>query len=93
MSTRSVRRYVIAIGERATVRLTSPAGPLLRVASRDEGVIEFWDEHIDDGDGFDRVFEVFGTGHPLPPDAQWRGTASRTETGLVWHLYELRGDR
>lgn len=93
MTTRSVRRYVLAVGERATVKLSSPAGPVLAVAARDEGVVEFWDEHIDDGSAFDRVFEVFGTGHPIPDGAQWRGTASRTESGHVWHLYELRGDR
>ena len=93
MTTRSVRRYALGVGERVYVELSSPTGPLLRVAaSPAEGVVEFWDEHIDDGSAFDRVFQVFGTGHPIPSDAQWRGTTERTPSGFVWHLFELRGD-
>jgi hypothetical protein len=51
-------------------------------------LVEFWAEHDDDGGKSDRVFQVFGTGQPLPPGARWTGTCSRV-SGLVWHLFEL----
>jgi len=51
-------------------------------------VVEFWAEH-DDDPGFSRAFRVFGTGQPLPEDAEWIATCPRTASGLVWHLYEI----
>jgi hypothetical protein len=58
-------------------------------------VVEFWAENADpapDGTLLQRTFQVFGTGHPLPENAQWRGTTDRDQAGLVWHLYELTGE-
>lgn len=58
-------------------------------------VVEFWAEGVDpvpDGTLLQRTFQVFGTGHPLPENAQWRGTTDRDQAGLVWHLYELTGE-
>lgn len=92
-NTRSIRRYALAVGERATVNLSSPTGPVLAVAAAGDDVVEFWDEHYDDGSAFARVFQAFGTGHPIPDGAQWRGTTSRTESGFVWHLYEMGAGR
>ncbi|MDT0306859.1 hypothetical protein RM780_07765 [Streptomyces sp. DSM 44917] len=52
-------------------------------------VVQFWAEGSLEEPGTPRTFQVFGTGHPLPPGARWRGTTERTPEGLVWHLYEL----
>jgi hypothetical protein len=57
-------------------------------------VVEFWAEDINPAPGgtlFQRTFQVFGTGQPLPEDAQWRGTTDRDPSGFVWHLYEMVG--
>lgn len=34
-----------------------------------------------------RRFIVRGTGHYIPPDAEWRGTVQ--DPPFVWHLYEI----
>lgn len=52
-------------------------------------VVDFWAEYDDERPKVARTFQVFGTGHPLPEGARWRGTTARTLEGLVWHLYEL----
>jgi hypothetical protein len=70
-----------------------PIGDPVRVeTTANPAVVEFWAEG--DPDTFDpgpyRMFQVFGTGHPLPPNARWRGTTARY-AGLVWHLYEMSG--
>ena len=49
--------------------------------------VDFWAEHAEHAGRCDRVFQVFGTGQPLPADARWVGTCPRI-AGLVWHLYE-----
>lgn len=57
-------------------------------------VVEFWAEDTTPAPGGTqllRSFCVFGTGHPLPEGAEWRGTTDRDPAGLVWHLYELTG--
>lgn len=75
-------------------------GNPLHVGARRIGVngpwaVEFWAEGYLDtetlavGATFRRRFQVYGTGHALPEDARWRGSAERTPDGLVFHLYEL----
>jgi hypothetical protein len=54
--------------------------------------VEFWALHVDGATPATRTFQVFGTGHALPPNARWHGTAPRTPEGLVWHLFELVAD-
>lgn len=34
-----------------------------------------------------RYFRIFGTGHEIPTDARYIGTAINDD-GLAWHLYE-----
>lgn len=52
-------------------------------------VVEFWAEHDQAATVTVRLYQVFGTGQPLPPGAMWAGTCPRTAAGLVWHLYEV----
>jgi hypothetical protein len=82
---RRIYRYEVPVDDRPH---TVQAGPPLRVEARDVSTVEFWAE---DFDGFEpsRTFQVFGTGHDVPPTARWCGTTSRTPEGLVWHLFEL----
>lgn len=79
-------RYQFHVTERRIFALTSNP---VHVAASDEH-IEFWAEHDDDGPTIERTFFVVGTGHPIPPDSRYTGTAPRTRSGLVWHLYEDR---
>ncbi|HMH92544.1 MAG TPA: hypothetical protein VK586_15840 [Streptosporangiaceae bacterium] len=51
--------------------------------------VEFWAEHDEAKLPRERTFQVFGTGHVLPPGARRAGTAPRTREGLVWHLFEF----
>lgn len=68
-------------------------GEPLRVEAVNAALVEFWT--LDDVDGplVERTLQVFGTGHPIPTDATWRGTSARTREGLVWHLFELPDPR
>jgi len=50
--------------------------------------LSFWAEHDDARATDARLFQVFGTGHKIPPGAIWRATAPRVR-GLVFHLYEV----
>jgi len=86
---RSMFRYAVPIDDQAyEIYLTSEP---VAVANSTRTSLEFWAEHNDDS-GQLRYFQVFGTGHPLPKNAQWIGTCPRTADGLVWHLYELIHD-
>ena len=51
--------------------------------------VEFWTIEADsDTRSSSRLFRVFGTGHVVPDGYVYRGTAPRTSSGLVWHLWE-----
>lgn len=53
-----------------------------------QGHIMFWAEVERAGPGSQlRRFIVRGTGHYVPPDAEWRGTVM--DDPFVWHLYEI----
>lgn len=61
------------------------AGEPLHVACRRPSIVEFWAEHRD-GPSVTRRLRVFGTGHQVPDQARYRGTALAGP--LVLHLYE-----
>jgi hypothetical protein len=86
---RRMFRYVVPVDDRPhLVLLTSSPVHVANGSTLDE--VEFWAEHVSGAPEVARAFQVFGTGHPLPPDARWIGTCPRV-SGLVWHLYELVG--
>jgi hypothetical protein len=74
-------------------------GDPVMAAAVDQGkTVEFWAEHTN-GIERRRLFQIFGTGQPLPEGAEWFGTTQRLgptgvplAMGLVWHLYEVHGD-
>lgn len=88
--TRSMRRYEVGIMGAWEHDLTGD--PVFVANGPMPTVVEFWAEHDSSAPSSLRVFQVFGTGHPLPPDARYVGTCPRTADGLVWHLFELVGD-
>jgi hypothetical protein len=86
MSNRRMFRYTVPVDDRS--HELALAGDPVAVAAASDGVVEFWAEDHGEPKAI-RDFRVFGTGHPLPDAAQWVGTCPRTESGLVWHLYEM----
>lgn len=96
---RSVFRYEVVVNDepqrhvvQGEVRKVAAACRL--VDGKSLRIIEFWAEtetEPADGTLLQRTFRVFGTGHPLPAGAVWRGTCDRTTEGFVWHLYEMTG--
>lgn len=62
--------------------------------TRPTSFIDLWVEIDDEIDDFDtRHFEIVGTGHPIPRDAEFMGSiVQRSDDifggALVWHVYE-----
>lgn len=77
-------------------------GPVLSVACRRRGVVEFWSPGVEAeavaasatlrGLQFRRRFLVVGTGERIPESAYYRGTVLDADGALVWHLLEGVGD-
>lgn len=86
---RAMYRYVVSVDDQEHVIPLSHSP--VAVAAIGPFSVEFWAEHTMNAPLVMRSFRVFGTGHELPENARWAGTCARTEDGLVWHLYELRG--
>ena len=85
---RRMFRYTIPVDDMPwTFDLTSGPVAVANGSTMDEG--EFWAEHTEGAPEVARQFRVFGTGHPLPPNARYIGTCPRTREGLVWHLFEI----
>ena len=85
--TRHMFRYVVPVDDRPhTIALSHNP---VAVAAAGYTAVEFWAEHTKGAPQIKRAFQVFGTGHPLPDDAQWIGTCPRTDGGFIWHLYEV----
>jgi hypothetical protein len=80
-----VLRYEIPLdGKWHDVELS---GPVVRTAFRNDSddVMHIW-ALADVGTPFRAVFRIFGTGHPVPDNAVYRGTA--ISEPYVWHLFE-----
>lgn len=67
-------------------------GDVLAVGCRVPTVVEFWARYSDDSPAVFRRFLVVGTGHPLPDNARYHGTAVAPGGHLVWHLLEAGTD-
>ena len=88
MSARMMYRYEVPIDDQPHV-IPLTHSPVAVAAVQSWFAVEFWCEHTEGAPPSSRTFQVFGTGHPLPPGAKWRATCPRTPEGLVWHLYEV----
>lgn len=84
-------RYTVPIDDRA--HAVPLSGDPVAVALADGGwgdaCVEFWAESTEGAAQANRAFQAFGTGHPLPEEAEYVGTCTRTPQGLVFHLYEI----
>jgi hypothetical protein len=84
--TRTIYRYEIPVDDRW--HAVDLSGPIVHVASRSMRSVELWAVH-GDKPATRRGFRVYGTGHPIPGDATYVGTAIPPGGQLVWHLLEL----
>lgn len=90
--TKTIHRYQVPIDD-APHEFTLTAWPVDHVEAvlaNDlfSTYVEFWAESYGDIEPFVLTFQVFGTGHKIPEDAIYIGTAPRAK-GLVFHLYLL----
>jgi hypothetical protein len=88
--TRQMFRYTVPVDDKPwTFDLTGDPVAVANGYTLDE--VDFWAEYAEGAPKKARRFQVFGTGHPLPPGARHVGTCLRA-SGLIWHLYELVSD-
>lgn len=89
---RRMFRYEVPVDDRPhPVRLSGDPVAAACTVTGWTVLVEFWAECDESVPQVTRSFQVFGTGHPLPPGARWAGTCPRTPGGLVFHLFELPG--
>jgi hypothetical protein len=82
-----ILRWSIPVDDKG--KAVTAAGDVIEVASTITGqAVEFWTLSMDADEAKPRTFRVFGTGQEVPDGWFHRGTAPRTPTGLVWHLFE-----
>lgn len=81
----AIYRYEVPVDDRWHPLQLS--GRIVHVDCRNPRAVEVWALHTDCSP-LTRSFRVYGTGHPLPPDVQHRGTAIAPGAQLVWHLME-----
>lgn len=81
----AIFRYEVPVDDRwHRIELS---GALYSVGCRTIDVVEFW-ALSSGGPAISRDFRVYGTGHPLPAEFEYVGTAVAPGGALVWHLVE-----
>lgn len=86
---RSIFRQTIPVDDSwHTVELR---GPVLHLNARAEDVVEFWHLHDTTQPATPHAFRVVGTGHTLPANMVYVGTAVTPSGAFVWHLMEATG--
>lgn len=80
----TVYRYVVSVDDQT--HAVELSGPIVHVAARTMDKVEFW-ALVGNHNPAVRIFQVFGTGHSIPRQANYVGTALAGP--LVWHLFEL----
>lgn len=86
---RVIYRYEVPVDWEPHELFLYPVAVPARVEAAADDLVEFWMEHDSNVPVVPRSFRVFGTSHTIPDSARWMGTTGRTDSGLVWHLYEL----
>ena len=83
------RIWKYQVGGPPTVARTHQAMPqsarILHVDSQEEEIF-IWAEFENPEPTNERCFAIYGTGNPIPKDAQYVGTTQVTP--FVWHVYE-----
>jgi len=81
---RTIHKYHLHIADIQTLHL--PRGATVRHVDEQAGMLTLWAE-VDPGEpSISRTLAIVGTGHRVPEEAQYIGSAVMT-TGFVWHVY------
>lgn len=84
---KTIHRYAVPVDDQAhDIELS---GPIVHVGTKDVRQVDFW-ALVDVDEPRVRTFQVFGTGHPIPDEAAYLGTAVAS-IHFVWHLFEIDG--
>lgn len=89
---RAVHKITVPVNDKAVPFQLPPGTEILHVGcqSRDPRFVSAWYEVILPIFSTEtRSFQVFGTGHEVPPGPSYVGTAIVPDRNLVWHLYEV----
>lgn len=82
---RTIYKYPVPV-DNCTHTHEMPTGSDIKFVSQ-QGCPCIWAEVQTDAPKVRRRFRIFGTGHPIPDDFVYRGTA--LDVPFVWHVYEL----
>jgi hypothetical protein len=91
-----IYRYEVEIAKEPTA-IVLGGDPLHIGLNEAQDKVEFWAEAMHDDPAKsrhsrkprERIFQVFGTGMPIPDRAKYWGTTPRSFLGYVWHLFEI----
>lgn len=83
---RRIFRHQVHLGERSSFSLT---GDPLHVEAESDRLVSFWTEYEDEMKAVSRHFMIVGTGSVILEGWTYWGTTARTDSGLIWHLYEV----
>lgn len=87
---RKIFRWVVPVDDMEhEIRAPWISSDPTRVAAASPTTVEFWCEVDTTQPETGRLFQIVGTGHPIPHGWSLIGTSQRVE-GLVWHLLERR---
>ena len=77
-----------------TQRIDLPMGATLLTVQTQNGKLCLWYECYEKALMQKRVIAIFGTGHPMPDNpGKYIGTVQLSDGGLVFHVYDLYGER
>lgn len=83
-----IYKYPVEVGKLNTLQLPADA-KIVHVGNQGrQDVVFIWAEFDRKMTEF-RMFNVFGTGEEIPPDAYFYVGTTEVTPNLVWHVYEL----
>ena len=84
---RTVHKFPLNLVDEPQRLLVSAPGTVVHVAGQHD-LPTLWIEVDTDRSASPRTFTVEGTGHPIPDDHEYVGTAHTHGGMMVWHIYE-----
>jgi hypothetical protein len=90
---KSVYKYTLPVIDAQTVLFMLRGARIVHVDSQgiDHGSVQIWaivDPSLAPDDTEARAFSVYGTGHDVPDESDYVGTALAANGALVWHVFE-----
>lgn len=89
MTKRILKHHLALTGGEAQPLALRQGARVVHVGNQHERVT-LWFEADDDAETEGRLFYVVGTGHDIPSNCDYRGTALLLGGQFVWHVYEAR---